>query len=258
MVSTTSCAATGTQWVICCGLRSEVRQKRFHGSRVSGHWDRFPRFEGGHRLEFDQSALQIALRYSPASRFAALEISKWLSSLPVSFKASWSSAATCTGYNAGVITKPTIVPARIPDDISVVRALMEEYAEELGIDLGFQAFEDELDRLPGEYAPPAGQLLLARYNDEVIGMAAIRPLGDGVCELKRMVIRPTWRGRGFGRLLGEEAVRTVKYVGFRSIRLDTLARLEAALELYRSMGFVEIDAYRENPCEDAVFMELEL
>ena len=121
---------------------------------------------------------------------------------------------------AGVITKPTIVPARIPNDIPVVRDLIREYAEELGIDLGFQAFEDELLSLPGEYAPP------------------VEP---DVCELKRLVVRPVWRGAGYDR-----------------IRLDTLARLEPALGLYRSMGFVEIDAYRENPCEDAVFMELEL
>ena len=258
MVSTTSCAATGTQWVICCGLRSEVRQKRFHGSRVSGHWDRFPRFEGGHRLEFDQSALQLAFCYSSASRFAALEFSKWFSSLPVSALASGSAAATSPRYNAGVTTKPTIVPARIPDDIPVIRDLMREYAEELGIDLGFQAFEDELDRLPGEYALPVGCLLLARCGDEVIGMTAIRPLEADVCELKRMIVRPVWRGRGVGRRLAEEAIGAARGAKYRRMRLDTLARLEPALELYRSMGFVEIDAYRENPCEDALFMELEL
>lgn len=146
----------------------------------------------------------------------------------------------------------------MPHDLPLVRTLMREYDVELGIDLSFQGFEEELRRLPGEYAPPRGVLLLARAGGEAVGVAAIRPFDGATCELKRMYLRPAWRGRGFGSELAEAAIDVARDAGYVQMRLDTLARLEPALKLYRSLGFVEIAAYRENPCDDVVYLELEL
>jgi GNAT superfamily N-acetyltransferase len=157
-----------------------------------------------------------------------------------------------------VLEQPSIVPARVPDDICVVRALMREYTSELGIDLGFQGFEDELHYLPGEYTPPRGRLLVVRAGEGLVGMAAIRPLDDDACELKRMYLQNSWRGHGLGRRLAVAAIEAAREAGYQVMRLDTLSRLEPALVLYRSMGFVEIPAFRVNPCEDVVYLELDL
>ena len=151
-----------------------------------------------------------------------------------------------------------ISPARLPPDIDPVKALFTEYAQELGIDLGFQGFDEELRSLPGPYAPPAGALLLGWSGDTAVGVVAMRDLGDGICEMKRMVIRPDHRGGGLGRQLAAAIVAAAQAAGYHSMRLDTLARLRPALDLYASMGFVEIPAYRFNPHHDAVFLELRL
>lgn len=115
-----------------------------------------------------------------------------------------------------------IAQASTPDEIALVRALFEEYAASLEIDLSFQGFEDELAHLPGVYAPPRGRLLLARNGDKVSGCAALRPLDETVCELKRMYIRPAFRGQGVGRGLGEAIVTAARTIGYSKIRLDTL------------------------------------
>ena len=151
-----------------------------------------------------------------------------------------------------------IHPAHIPDDLPTIRRLFTAYATELGIDLEFQDFAAELSSLPGEYAPPRGCLLLASSSGEPVGVVAMRPLTDETCEMKRMVIAPTARRQGIGRKLGEAVLGAARDAGYRTIRLDTLARLQPARDLYTSMGFVEIPSYRFNPHDDAVFLELAL
>ena len=151
-----------------------------------------------------------------------------------------------------------IRPARIPEDLDQVHRLFTAYAVELGIDLEFQDFARELDDLPGEYAPPGGSLLVAWDADEPVGVVAMRPLAEGACEMKRMVVIPEARSTGLGRRLGEAIVEVARDAGYRTMRLDTLARLETARDLYASMGFVEIPSYRFNPHRDAVFLELDL
>jgi GNAT superfamily N-acetyltransferase len=153
---------------------------------------------------------------------------------------------------------PTISPARFPDDLKEVRALFDEYQRHLALDLSFQGWQDELDRLPGEYLPPSGALLFGRDGDRVAGCVAMRPAGGDACEMKRLYVRPEWSGRGLGRALSEAIVDEARRAGYARMRLDTLRRLEPALRLYESMGFREIPAYRANPLADVVYLELAL
>jgi ribosomal protein S18 acetylase RimI-like enzyme len=137
----------------------------------------------------------------------------------------------------------------------VVRTLFREYEQGLGIDLCFQGFEEELASLPGRYAPPSGALILAILDGEVGGCGALRDLGDGICELKRIYVPPQFRGRGLGRAISVELMRLAKAKGYMTARLDTLARLLPAVALYRDLGFEEIQAYNFNPEADIIYME---
>ena len=139
-----------------------------------------------------------------------------------------------------------------------VRRLFREYQTWLAVDLDFQDFEAELRSLPGMYAPPEGRLLLARLDDDVVGGVGMRSLGDGICEMKRLYVRSSWQGFGAGRKLAEAIVDAASEEGYGSMRLDTLKRLVAATALYRSMGFVEIAAYYDNPLGNVVYMEIDL
>ena len=163
------------------------------------------------------------------------------------------SDAALVGAEAAVID-----PARGVADLGHVRALFREYQEWLGVDLCFQGFDDELRRLPGRYAPPRGVLLLARAGSAIAGVVGMWPLSETVCEMKRLYVRPPWRGLGLGRRLANEIVAEARNAGFTHMRLDTLAGLEAARALYASMGFVEIPAYNDNPLDGVLFMELRL
>ncbi len=138
------------------------------------------------------------------------------------------------------------------------RRLFEEYAQSLGIDLSFQGFDDELASLPGGYSPPGGRLLLAEDGLRPVGCVGVRPLDDGICEMKRLYVRPEARGLGVGRKLAEAAIAFGKSARYRAMRLDTLPTMGSAQELYRQLGFREVGAYRYNPVPGTSFMELDL
>lgn len=143
-------------------------------------------------------------------------------------------------------------------DLAEARTLFQEYAASLGISLDFQDFDSELAGLPGDYVPPAGCLLVARWQDQIAGCVALRPLGDGVCEMKRLYTRPPFRGLRIGRALAEAVIRRARESGYQRMRLDTLPAMHSARDLYSSLGFQEIESYRYNPIEGSAFLELTL
>jgi len=137
----------------------------------------------------------------------------------------------------------TVTPVRSGPDIGLVRELFREYAESIRVDLEYQGFSAELAGLPGKYAPPTGELLLARVNGEIGGCVALRALDGAMLEMKRLYVRPSTRGQGLGKGLIEAAIATARRLGYAELRLDTLATMASAQALYRSSGFVEIPAY---------------
>ncbi|MBT3239247.1 MAG: GNAT family N-acetyltransferase [Rhodospirillaceae bacterium] len=144
------------------------------------------------------------------------------------------------------------------DDMGRIRELFVEYQEWLGVDLCFQGFEEELANLPGKYATPRGCLLLAVDGDDIAGCVGLWPLGDDVCEMKRLYVRPPWRRRGLGRRLAEAVIDEGRERGYRCMRLDTLPQLQAAKSLYEILGFTETAAYYDNPIEGVTYMERNL
>ncbi len=151
------------------------------------------------------------------------------------------------------------IQARTPGDIEQARELFREYSAWVEIDLCFQNFEKELAELPGHYVPPDGRLLLASHNGQLAGCVAMRKIGEGVCEMKRLFVRDAFRGQGIGRNLIESVIRTAREIGYERMRLDTLPpKMNDAIALYRSFGFKEIEPYYENPVPGAKFMELSL
>jgi ribosomal protein S18 acetylase RimI-like enzyme len=153
---------------------------------------------------------------------------------------------------------PLIVEASAPKDMETVRTLFREYAAWLKVDLCFQGFQEELATLPGLYIRPQGRLYLAKVDDETAGCIAMKPLADDVCEMKRLYVRPNYRGQGIARSLVQTLFDEAKMIGYSTMRLDTMQRMEAAIQLYKSFGFVETGRYCFNPEEDAVFMERSL
>ena len=140
------------------------------------------------------------------------------------------------------------------DDVELVRTLFGEYAASLDVDLAFQGFAEELAALPGGY----DAVLVARIGAEPAGCVGVRRLEDGVCEMKRLYVRPSARGGGLGRELAEAAIARARELRYERMRLDTLPSMGAAQALYRSLGFVEIAPYRHNPVEGTAFLELRL
>ena len=151
------------------------------------------------------------------------------------------------------------IQASSPGEIDQVRQLFREYEAWLNLDLCFQNFEKELAELPGAYAPPAGRLLLAFENDQLVGCVALRKLDDEVCEMKRLFLRPQFHGRRLGRKLAERIIEEARTIGYERMRLDTLSeQMGSAIALYRALGFQEIAPYTNNPVPGALFMELSL
>ena len=143
-------------------------------------------------------------------------------------------------------------------DFATARALFEEYQESLGFSLCFQNFDAELASLPGAYAPPGGRLLLAFAGAEPAGCIALRKIGEEICEMKRLWVKPGFRGTGLGRRLAETLMTEARAIGYRAIRLDTLPSMQAAPALYASLGFKDIPPYNDHPLEGTRFLEAAL
>ncbi|MBX7103686.1 MAG: GNAT family N-acetyltransferase [Gemmataceae bacterium] len=152
----------------------------------------------------------------------------------------------------------TIREAHFPNDLVVVRELFEEYAAGLGIDLCFQGFREELAGLPGMYSRPAGGVWLAEVDGIAAGCIALRPRGEDRAELKRLYVRPAFRGTGIARALAERALTAAIAIGYRQACLDTLRTMTGAIALYRSLGFAEIEPYYHNPIPEVVYLGREL
>ena len=152
-----------------------------------------------------------------------------------------------------------LVQAESSAHVVQARELFQEYAQSLGVNLCFQNFEQELAGLPGHYAPPGGRLLLAEYDGQPAGCVALHKWDDGICEMKRLYLRPSFRGKGLGRAIAEKIITDARSIGYQRMRLDTIEPLmKDAVEMYRKLGFREIAPYRPNPIAGAMYMELQL
>jgi ribosomal protein S18 acetylase RimI-like enzyme len=163
-------------------------------------------------------------------------------------------------YPVPPVFKPlTFTQADSPAQIAQARELFLEYAQSLGFSLCFQNFDQELANLPGDYAPPEGRLLLAHHEADLAGCVALHKLEPGISEMKRLYLRPQFRGQGFGRFLAERILNEAFKIGYRKIRLDTVEPvMKDAVAMYRKLGFKEVAPYRPNPIAGALYMELEL
>jgi ribosomal protein S18 acetylase RimI-like enzyme len=156
------------------------------------------------------------------------------------------------------VSSERIVVAETPERIERVRDLFREYADATGHCECFQGFAVEVEGLPGEYAPPGGQLLLAEVDSQPAGYVALRKLDNDACEMKRLYVRPEFRGRKLGRHLAETMIAAAGTLGYRTMRLDTLSTMTAARSLYQSLGFRPIQRYNDNLSEGVVYLELGL
>jgi putative acetyltransferase len=152
----------------------------------------------------------------------------------------------------------TVSEVTSDQDFEVTRNLFEEYAAGLGVSLCFQNFAYELDNLRQVYGPPGGCVLLARSDETTIGCVALRPFSAGVCEMKRLYVRPAARGLSAGRLLVNEIIKRARLFGYHKMILDTLDSMQQAQQLYRSMGFREFKPDHTVPLDGLLYMELEL
>jgi GNAT superfamily N-acetyltransferase len=151
-----------------------------------------------------------------------------------------------------------IQKATLPEELPAIKRLFQEYADSLSFELDFQDFREELETLPGKYAPPLGTILVAKEKGETVGCVAVRPLDDGVCEMKRLYVKPSHRGKRLGRDLALAIIEEAKRLGYKTMRLDTVVEMKEASALYRTLGFRTIDAYCYNPLPSAMYFELKL
>jgi len=156
------------------------------------------------------------------------------------------------------VNDPRIIPATTPAQVELVRSLFREYADATGRCECFQGFAKEVAELPGPYAPPTGQLLIAEVDSQAAGCVALRKLDHGVCEMKRLYLRPQFRRRHLGRQLTEAIIAEARSVRYRAMRLDTLPSMVAARALYQKLGFRPIPRYNDNPSAGVIYLELRL
>ena len=158
----------------------------------------------------------------------------------------------------------SILPASTPEHFDIARTIFREYQASIDTDLCFQSFEEELASLPGKYAPPRGALLIAWMQSpeetrNPVGVIAMRPLTDDICEMKRLYVRPAGRGHQLGRRLIEHLIALARASGYRKMRLDTLTdKMSRAISLYREFGFYDIPPYFDSPLPNELFLELDL
>jgi putative acetyltransferase len=151
----------------------------------------------------------------------------------------------------------SLVQAKTPAQIAQARELFLEYAQSLGFSLCFQNFDQELAELPGSYAPPEGRLLLAEYDGQLAGCVALHKLEPLICEMKRLYVRPQFRGKRLGLALADRIIAEAKQIGYKRMRLDTVEPImKDAVAMYRRIGFREIPPYCNNPIAGALYMEL--
>ena len=165
-----------------------------------------------------------------------------------------------SAFSASLAVKGlSIFQAESPTQIPQARELFLEYAQSLGFSLCFQNFDQELAGLPGDYAPPEGRLLLAECEGQLGACVALHKLEPRICEMKRLYLRPRFRGKGLGRALAERIIAEARQIGYQHMRLDTVEPvMKDAVAMYRKLGFTEIAPYRPNPIAGAMYMELGL
>ena len=155
-----------------------------------------------------------------------------------------------------------ITTPRQPEELDALRAILRDYAAALGVDLCFQGFDVELANLPGAYIAPRGALLTAIFNGTLAGCCALRPLNNvdypNACEMKRLFVRPKFRGLGIGRLLAEAILDAARQVGYTNLLLDTLSDMETARALYHDLGFEDVPPYYHNPISGSHYLKVKL
>jgi putative acetyltransferase len=160
---------------------------------------------------------------------------------------------------SSAIESLSIFPAQTPAHITQARELFLEYAQSLGFSLCFQNFDKELAELPGGYAPPDGRLLLAEYESQLAGCVALHKFEARICEMKRLYLRPQFRGKGLGRVLADRIITEAREMGYDRMRLDTVEPvMKDAVAMYYKLGFTDIAPYCENPMPGAIYLQLEL
>jgi putative acetyltransferase len=160
---------------------------------------------------------------------------------------------------SSVVTNLAVAQAESPTQLAEARELFLEYSQSLGFSLCFQNFEKELAGLPGDYAPPEGRLLLAAYQGQLAGCVALHKLEAEICEMKRLYLRPQFRGKGLGRAMTNRIIAEARQIGYRRMRLDTVEPvMPDAVAMYRKIGFKEVEPYCSNPISGALYMELQL
>lgn len=152
-----------------------------------------------------------------------------------------------------------IVAVTTDEQIETTRQLFREYEKWLDMDLCFQSFEEEMQNLPGKYSPPDGRLYLGLTDGQAVGCIALRKIGDGICEMKRLYLTDAARGHGLGKKLIEKVIADAREIGYAKMRLDTYPpKMGKAVGLYESHGFRSIESYYDNPHEGVLYMELDL